>query len=192
MIGQELTAHLQHVQKLLSTLMSSYEDYQSWKSQVREPPIPLKQHFFYMFGILTAILVVTLSLSTFLHVTKIIVLFITIGQMVLAIGIYIIVVKKMLKDIHKQQEQSKVKAKSSMSIYELDQLRFKILQDLAKSPIPPKHITPTTVKKMLQLVESGMCISLEECLAYIEKGTNEPKHIQELKIMEHLQMISYH
>lgn len=192
MIGQELTAHLQHVQKLLATLMSSYEDYQSRKSQIREPSIPMKQHIIYMTGILTAILIVTLSLSVFLNVAKSIAFSITIGQMVLAIGVYIIVMKKIIKVDHKQHDKSEVKAKTSLSIYELDQLRFNILQDLAKSPIPPTHMTTTSIKKMLQLVESGICISLDECLATIEKGTKEPKHIEELKIMKHLQMISYH
>lgn len=112
--------------------------------------------------------------------------------MVLAIGVYIIVMKKIIKVDHKQHEKSEVKDKSSLSIYELDQLRFNILQDLAKSPIPPTYMTPISIKKMLQLVESGICISLDECLANIEKGTKESKHIEELKIMKHLQMISYH
>ncbi|WP_175640258.1 hypothetical protein [Metabacillus schmidteae] len=192
MIGQELTSHLQHVQKLLATLMSGYEDYQSRKSHVIEPSIPLKQHLLYITGIITAILIVTLSLSAFLNAAKLIVFSIAVGQMVLAIGVYILVMRKIIKDHHKRQGKSQVKFKSPMSIYELDQLRFKILQDLAKSPIPPAHITPTSVKKMLMLVESGMCISLDECLANIEKSTSEPKHIEELEIIEHLQMISYH
>ncbi|PMC36590.1 hypothetical protein CJ195_14235 [Bacillus sp. UMB0899] len=192
MIGQELTSHLQHVQKLLATLMSGYEDYQSRKSHVIEPSIPLKQHLLYITGIITAILIVTLSLSAFLNAAKLIVFSIAVGQMVLAIGVYILVMRKIIKDHHKRQGKSQVKFKSPMSIYELDQLRFKILQDLAKSPIPPAHITPTSVKKMLMLVESGMCISLDECLANIEKSTSEPKHIEELEIIEHLQMISFH
>lgn len=190
--GQELKNHLQYVQKLLLTLMSSYEDYQSRKTQRKEPSISLKQHAIYILGILITILIVTLTTSTFMKVERSILFSITIVQMVLAISVYVIVMKRMEKNDHKQGEKPEPQTKSSMSIYELDQLRFKILQYLAKSPIPPTHITPSSIGKMLKLVESGMCISLEECLISLDKETNKQKHMEELEIMKHLQMISYH
>ncbi|WP_394186949.1 hypothetical protein [Metabacillus halosaccharovorans] len=192
MIGQELTNHLQLVQKLLLTLMNSYEDYQSRKTHLKEPSIPLRQHVVYIIGILTAILIATLTISTFIKVERSVLFSITVIQMVLAISVYMLVMKKMTQTDPTQEEKQEPKAKSAMSIYELDQLRFKILQDLAKSPIPPSHMTPSSIGKMLKLVESGMCISLEECLISLNKETNKQKHMEELEIMKHLQMISYH
>jgi len=192
MTGQELTKHLQYVQKLLLTLMNSYEDFQSRKPQLKEPSIPFKQHVIHIIGILAAILIATLTISTFIKVERSVLFLITIIQMVLAIGVYVFVMKRVTQTEPTKGERQEPKAKSSMSIYELDQLRFKILQDLAKSPIPPTHMTPSSIGKMLKLVESGMCISLEECLNSLNKETNNPKHMEELEIMKHLQMISYH
>lgn len=192
MTGQELTNHLQYVQKLLLTLMNSYEDFQSRKTQLKEPSIPFKQHVIYIIGILAAILIATLTISTFIKVERSVLFLITIIQMVLAIGVYVFVMKRVTQTEPSKGEKQEPKAKSSMSIYELDQLRFKILQDLAKSPIPPTYMTPSSIGKMLKLVESGMCISLEECLNSLNKETNNPKHMEELEIMKHLQMISYH
>lgn len=192
MIGQELTSHLQYIQKLLSTLMNSYEDYQSRKSQEKEPPIPLARHILFILGIVAIIITATLTISSFIKVARPLLLTITIGQMILAISVYTIVIKKDMKDREKKDNKSVLNPKSSMSIYELDQLRFNILQNLAKSPIPPTHLTPTSVNRMLQLVESGMCISLEESLRAFDKEVNKQKHNEELELMKHLQMISYH
>jgi len=192
MKGQELTNHLQYVQKLLLTLMNSYEDFQSRKIQLKEPSIPFKQHVIHIIGILTTILIATLTISTFIKVERSVLFLITIIQMVLAVSVYMFVMKRMTQTDPAPKEKQELKAKSSMSIYELDQLRFKILQDLAKSPIPPSYMTPSSIGKMLKLVESGMCISLEECLKSLNKETTKQKHMEELEIMKHLQMISYH
>lgn len=191
MIGQELTAHLQYLQKLLSTLMNSYEEYQSRKGQEKELPIPLARHVLYISGIVAIIITATLTISFFIKVVWPLLLTITIGQMILAICLYIIVMKIDMKD-RKKKNNSMPKPKSSMSVYELDQLRFTILQNLAKSPIPPTHLTPTAINKMLQLVESGKCISLEESLNAFDKEVNNQKHKKELEMMKHLQTISYH
>jgi|GEM_PF-6963611 len=191
MIERELTAHLKYVHKLLSTLMNSYEDYQSKKRQEKEQTIPLIWHFIYIVGIVAVILIATLTISFFIQVTKSVLLSITIGQIFLAIGVYAIVMRIFMKDRAKEGK-SEPKAKSTMSIYELDQLRFKILQDLAKSPIPPTYLTPTAIDNMLNLVESGMCMTLEECMTTFNKEVNNQKHIKELETIKHLQMISYH
>lgn len=192
MKGQELTNHLQYVQKLLLTLMNIYEDFQSRKTQLKKLPIPLKQHVIYIIVILAAILIATLTISTFLKVERSVLFLITSIQMVLAISVYVFVMKRMMLRDSTREEKKEQKAISSMSFYELDQLRFKILQDLAKSAIPPTHMTPSSIEKMLKLVESGKCISLEECLTSLNKETNKQKHMEELEIMKHLQMISYH
>lgn len=192
MTGQELTNHLQYVQKLLLTLMNSYEEFQSRKTQLKEPFIPLKQHVIYILGILTAILIATLTISTFIVVERTVLFSITFVQMTLAISLYMLVIKKMTQTNLAQEEMQEPKAKSSMSIYELDQLRFKILQNLAKSPIPPPFMTPSSIGNMLKLVESGKCNSLEECLTSLNKETNKQKHMEELEIMKHLQINSYH
>ncbi|MCM3443797.1 hypothetical protein [Metabacillus halosaccharovorans] len=192
MTGQELKNHLQYVQKLLLTLMNSYEEFQSRKTQLKKLSIPLKQHIIYLIGILAAILIATLTISSFLKVERSVLFLITSIQMVLAIGVYVFAMKRMSQRDSTQEEKKKQKAISSMSFYELDQLRFKILQDLAKSPIPPTYMTPSSIEKMLKLVESGKCISLEECLTSLNKETNKQKHMEELEIMKHLQMISYH
>ncbi|MBU7594533.1 hypothetical protein [Metabacillus halosaccharovorans] len=192
MTGTELTNHLQYVQKLLLTLMNSYEEFQSRKTQLKKLSIPLKQHIIYIIVILAAILIATLTISTFLKVERSVLFLITSIQMVLAISVYVFVMKRMTQRDSTQEEKKKQKAISSMSFYELDQLRFKILQDLAKSPIPPTHMTPSSIEKMLKLVESGKCISLEECLTSLNKEAKNQKHMEELEIMKHLQMISYH
>lgn len=192
MTGRELTNHLQYVQKLLLTLMNSYDDFQSRKTQLKEPSIPLIQHVIYIIGILTAIFIATLTISTFIKVERSVLFLITLIQMVLAISVYMLVMKRMMQTEPTKEKKKESKEKSSMSIYELDQLRFKILQDLAKSPIPPTHMTPSSIGKMLKLVESGMCISLEECLTSINKETNTQKHKEELELLKHLQTISYY
>jgi len=190
--GQELTNHLQYVQKLLLTLMNSYEEFQSRKTQLKKLSIPLKQHVIYIIVILTAILIATLTISSFLKVERSVLFLIISIQMVLAISVYVVVMKGMTLRDPTQEERKEQKAISSMSFYELDQLRFKILQDLAKSPIPPTHMTRSSIEKMLKLVESGKCVSLEECLTSLNKEAKKQKHMEELEIMKHLQMISYH
>lgn len=192
MKGQELTNHLQYVQKLLLTLMNSYEEFQSRKTQLKKLSIPLKQHVIYIIVILTAILIATLTISSFLKVERSVLFLIISIQMVLAISVYVVVMKGMTLRDPTQEERKEQKAISSMSFYELDQLRFKILQDLAKSPIPPTHMTRSSIEKMLKLVESGKCVSLEECLTSLNKEAKKQKHMEELEIMKHLQMISYH
>ncbi|MCV9884763.1 hypothetical protein [Metabacillus halosaccharovorans] len=192
MKGQELTNHLQYVQKLLLTLMNSYEEFQSRKTQLKKLSIPLKQHVIYIIVILTAILIATLTISSFLKVERSVLFLIISIQMVLAISVYVVVMKGMTLRVPTQEEKKEQKAISSMSFYELDQLRFKILQDLAKSPIPPTHMTRSSIEKMLKLVESGKCVSLEECLTSLNKEAKKQKHMEELEIMKHLQMISYH
>ena len=192
MISQELTEHLQLIQKLLSTLMISYEDFQLRKNRDKELRISLKQHVIYMLCILTAIFIATLTISACFKEAKPFLFPITICQMVLAIVVYVLIMRTFIKNNRMQEDKSGQQNKSAMSIYELDQLRFKILQNLANSPIPPAYMTPTSIKKMLNLVESGVCNSLEECLNTLDKETNKKKHFEELEMMKHLQMISYH
>lgn len=120
----------------------------------------------------------TFAISSFIEEAKQVLLYITKGQIILAISVYAIVVKMFMKN---HNVVSSPKTQTSSTIH-----------DLALSPIPPNYMTTSAVNKMLQLVESGMCISLEECMAQFDKETDKQKHKQELEMIGNLQIISYH
>jgi hypothetical protein len=111
---------------------------------------------------------------------------IAVVQALLSIGVYIYFAKKLINVPKKPQP----KTTSNKSVFELDQQRFAILQELARSPIPQSYITPTAIKKMLQLVNSGRCLTIDECLTHI--NLQQEKHKEELKLIQNLQMISFH
>ena len=191
MVGQELTQHLQHIEEQLDKLMKSYQDYRSKTNQKEQHNIPLSHHLLYVASLICIIIVATYTISSFIVEVRQYIVYIAIIQTFLSIGLYIFFVKQMTKDARKGQKPQ-AKVHSTMSIYELDQLRFEILQTLATSSIPQNYITPTMIKKMHQLVKSGMCLTIDECIARFNQESNKKKHEEELAFIQYLRTISYH
>ncbi|WP_226670849.1 hypothetical protein [Metabacillus litoralis] len=193
MVGQELTQHLQHMQKLLSTLMVSYQDYQSREKPVEKQQITLAKHMIYVLMIIVIIIFSTYMFSAFIIEARKFIHYIAVVQIILSIGLYIFFVKNLDKNSpSKKTNVQQEKENNQVPIFELDQLRFRILQELASSPIPQNYITPTIITKMLQLVESGMCITVDECLSHVKKEMTNKNHLAELEIIQYLQIHSYH
>ncbi|QGQ48181.1 hypothetical protein [Metabacillus sediminilitoris] len=186
MAGQELKQHLTQLEEQLAILMNSYKDYKSRNIQNEQVNISLLQHILYVMAIISITILSTYVISSFLIEVKDYMLSIAVVQALLSIGVYIYFAKKLINVPKKPQP----KTTSNKSVFELDQQRFAILQELARSPIPQSYITPTAIKKMLQLVNSGKCLTIDECLAQI--NLQQEKHKEELKLIQNLQMISFH
>ncbi|MGM0876414.1 MAG: hypothetical protein ACQEWV_17000 [Bacillota bacterium] len=188
MVGQELTQHLQHIEERLAKLMKSYQDYQSRDGQKQQHTISLSRHILNIAAIIIIIIAGTYAIGSFILDAIEYIVYIEIIQALLSIGFYLFFAKKVTKESLKNQKSQSVK----MTIYELDQLRFEMLQELATSPIPQNYITPTAIKKMHQLVKSSMCNTIAECTAQFNIETNKEMHEEELELIKKLQMISYH
>lgn len=191
MVGQDLSQHLRHIEEQLVKLMKSYQDYQSRGIKQEQHLIPLSRHIQNVTAIIIIIIAATYAISSFILEAREYITYIAAAQALLSIGLYIYFAKKMTKDILKGPKP-KPKVISNESVYKLDQLRFEILQELATSPIPQNYITPSAIKKMHQLVKSGMCITINECTAQFDKEVNKGKHEEELGLIQYLQTISYH
>lgn len=192
MVGQELTQHLQHMQKLLSTLMNSYKDYQSREKPVERQDISLSKHMIYVLAIIVIVIFSTYTVSAFIIEARKFIHYIAVVQILLSVGLYTVFVKKIDNSTSKETKPQQEKKDSEIPIFELDQLRFRILQELAASPIPQNYISPFMISKMLQLVESGMCITIDECIANVKLEMNNKKHVEEIEIIQYLQIHSYH
>jgi Ca2+/Na+ antiporter len=191
MVGTDLSQHLQHLEEQLAKLMKSYQDYESRNSQKEEKIIPFSRHILYLAAIIFIIITATFVIGSFIVEARKFIAYIAAAQGVLSICFYIPFVKKMTKEMKKEQKPQH-KTSSTTTIYELDQQRFAILQELAASPIPHTYITPTAITKMNQLVKSGMCTTIDECTAQFNRESNKQKHEEELMLIQKLQMISYH
>jgi hypothetical protein len=191
MVGQELTKHLQHIEEQLAKLIISYQDYQFRNKQKEQQNIPLSRHILYAIAIIIIIITATYAIASIILDARVNILYIAAVQTILSISLYMYFAKKMTKDTMTEQK-TQIKINSNMSIYELDKLRFEILQELATSPIPQNYMTPTAIKKMHQFVKSGICFTIEECVALFEKEAKKQKHKDELELIQHLQTISFH
>ncbi|MBO1511781.1 hypothetical protein [Metabacillus bambusae] len=186
MVGEELLQHLQHLEEQLTKLIKGYHDYESRNNPKNQKAIPLSLHILYVAAISFIIITATFAIGSFIVETRKFITYIATAQVILSIGFYMFFVKKMTKE-----QKPQPKTSSTNSIYELDQQRFAILQELAASPIPHTYITPTTITKMNQLVRSGMCKTIDECIAHSNQGKGKLKHEEELRLIQKLQMISY-
>jgi hypothetical protein len=190
MVGEELSQHLQHLEKQLTQLIRGYHDYESRNNPNNQRAIPLLLHILYVAAIISIIITATFAIGSFIVEAREFITYIAASQAILTIGFYMFFVKKMSKDMTKDQKPQP-KTSSTKTIYELDQQRFAILQELASSPIPHPYITPTAITKMNQLVRSGMCKTIDECIAHFKQGKGKLKHEEELRLIQKLQMISY-
>ncbi|KKI89254.1 hypothetical protein WQ54_27235 [Bacillus sp. SA1-12] len=190
MVGYELTMHLQQIDNQLTKLMKSYQDYQSMNKQ-QVPTISFIRHFLNAAGITFIIIAVTYAISLFFENAKAFIPYIALGQSILAISIYIIFAVK-LQEGQANRSELWHQSQTANSIYELDQQRFEILQELAASSIPQNYVTPTAIKRMSQLVKSGKCMTIDECLARLSQETGSQKHKEEVNLIQYLQTISYH
>ncbi|MBM7606379.1 hypothetical protein JOC75_004427 [Metabacillus crassostreae] len=191
MIGRELEDHLETLEVTLTELNKSYNDFrvQNIRKSQRNPSLIL--HLLYV-TILTIIIVgLTYALGSLFLDEKVYLFYIASIQVLLSILLYIILVNKMAKGFIDKEHDSKV-PRVKLSNYELDQLRFQSLQDLARSPIPSNFIAPSIVKEMKKLVSNGTCHSIEDCIKYIEKKPTSNKQTEELELIKYLQTISYH
>ncbi|OAS87738.1 MULTISPECIES: hypothetical protein [Metabacillus] len=191
MVGTELSQHLQQLEEQLTKLMKSYQDYESRNSQKEQKTIPLLRHILYVAAIIFISITATFVICSFIVDARKFITYIAAAQAILSIGFYMVFVRKMTKDMEKEQKPQ-LKSSSTNSIYELDQQRFAILKELAASPIPHNYITPTAITKMNQFVKSGMCITIDECTTQFNRESKKQKHEEELKLIQKLQMISYH
>lgn len=190
MVGEELSKHLQHLEEQLTQLIKGYHDYESRNKPKSQRAIHLLLHILYVVAIISIIITATFAIGSFIVETSEFITYIAASQAILTIGFYMFFVKKMAKDMENEQKPQS-KPSSTNSIYELDQQRFAILQELAASPIPHTYITPTAVTKMNQLLKSGMCKTIDECIAHFKQGKGKLKHEEELRLIQKLQMISY-
>lgn len=190
MKGPELSQYLQHIEEQLAKLLKSYQDYRDRIDKKQQHNIPFTRHVLYVLAIVIISIAATYLISSFIVNSNGIIGYIAAIQAPLSIGLYIIVVKIVKKGIAKEDGTDPKVNKAS--IYELDQLRFEILQELATSPIPHNYITPTAIKKMNNFLKKGMCNSIEGCTTQFDRDTNKGKHNEQLKTIQYLHTISYY
>jgi Ca2+/Na+ antiporter len=187
-----LIKHLQHLEEQLAKLLNSYQVYKSRDIQKGQMYVmSISRHILIVAAIIFIIITATYAISSFMIEAKEYIAYIAAIQALLTMGLYLFFAKKMTKESQRKQ-QLQSNANSDKSLYELDKLRFDILQELATSPIPQNYITPTAIKMMQQLVTSGMCKSIDECIAHLNIEMNNQKHEEEKKLIHYLQVISYH
>jgi Ca2+/Na+ antiporter len=192
MVGQELIKHLQHLEEQLAKLLNSYQDYKSRDIQKGQMyAMSISSHILIVAVIIFIIITATYAISSFIVEAKEYIAYIAAIQALLTMGLYLFFTKKMTKESQRKQKPHSI-ANSNKSLYELDKLRFDILQELATSPIPQNYITPTAIKMMQQLIKSGMYQTIDECIAHLNHEMNNQKHEEEKKLIHYLQVISYH
>ncbi|MDQ0231421.1 hypothetical protein [Metabacillus malikii] len=189
MVGTELAQHLQHLDEQLTQLMNTFKEFKNRTAGQQKDEITLRQHILYCLATIFVIVAITLVIGIFLPEVRPYLFYIELIQSVLAIALYFFFVRKLLNVEPKEKKQAHTPSADSM--FELDQKRFAILQELGKSPIPFEYLTPSTVKKMHKLVSSGMCLTIDECLKEVKKSLDK-KHEQEIQVMKTLQIISFH
>lgn len=187
---QELLQHLEHLENQLSKLLISYRDYQLRGKQKKQKLIPVIQHILILLAILIIVIVVTYAVSSILHAGEYF-LYIGIAQSVLAIGLYQYLMKRIMKDRVLSADQQTT-GNDNVSLYELDQQRFEVLQEIATSPVPPHYMTPKAIKVMNQLVQKGFCHTLEECIITLDIEGKKHRYEEEINLINQLQTISYH
>ncbi|WP_273124316.1 hypothetical protein [Bacillus weihaiensis] len=191
MVGHELLEHLNHIQKLLSTLKTSLHEYQSREKSTRQKYIPFSMHMVYMIGLIVVIILFTYIIGLFLGEVQKYFHYIGLLQALLTVGTYLLFMKLLHQPKVSMKDLSKKQVNTSMSVYELDKLRFTVLQELAASPIPPEYLSQICVKKMIQLVNSGLCISIDECMNALEKEKDSKQHKQEVEFIRSMQISSF-
>ncbi|APH03551.1 hypothetical protein [Bacillus weihaiensis] len=191
MVGQELLEHLNHIQKLLSTLKISLHEYQSREKPTGQKNISLSIHMVYMIGLIVIILILTYIIGLFLGEAQRYIHYIGLLQIILTVGTYLTFIRFFNQPKNLKQDPPKKFTDNGMSVYELDKLRFTVLQELAASPIPPEYLSQTCINKMIKLVSSGMCISIEECIKSLGKEKDSKQHMKEVEFIRKMQISSY-
>lgn len=191
MIGKELENHLDNLEVALSKLMKSHKDYKDRNKRQPKKGITLTQHSLNITVIIAIIIAMTCGIGALFLDEKVYLLYIASIQVILAICLYMFLVKKFGNEAQ-QEVEKKGESKVELTNYELDQIRFESLQEIAGSPVPSNLKTPTVVKKMKQLVFNGTCYSLGDCIAYLNKEYLKKEHREELEHIKYLQTISYH
>lgn len=188
MEAQQLKDHLEQLHKQLITLLKSYDAFKVKTRRKEKELMVFLRHFINLIIIILIIVSMTYMISVLLVDAREFVIYIASFQIVLASILYIFFMLKIKRDMKKEQIEELI----HLSVFELDQMRFQILQNLASSPISQNYITPTSIKIMIQLIESGRCSTIEECIRGFEKVKNKEKHEEELKLIGYLQTTSFH
>jgi hypothetical protein len=191
MVGKELENHLDSLEAALSKLTKSHKDYKTRNRRQPQKGLTLTQHSLNVIAIIAIIIAITCGLGALFLDEKVYLFYIACIQVILAICLYMFLVKKIGNEAQ-QEVEKKGESKVELTNYELDQIRFESLQEIAGSPVPSNLITPTTVKRMKQLVFNGTCYSLDDCIAYLNKEYLKIEHREELEQIKYLQTISYH